>query len=51
MYCSILTLLCMEFDILKKNFEDIHMKDAKKSSEEFKKLVSDHIDLIESVAS
>ena len=49
LYCSILTLLCMEFDILKKNFEDIHVKNAKKSFDELKKLVSVHIDLIESV--
>ncbi|CAO1409430.1 unnamed protein product [Diamesa tonsa] len=49
LYCSILTLLCMEFDILKKNFEEIQVKDAKKSFQEMKKLVSVHIDLIEFV--
>ncbi|CAO1401053.1 unnamed protein product [Diamesa serratosioi] len=46
LYCSILTLLCMEFDILKRNFEEMLVKDSKKSFEEMKKLVSVHIDLI-----
>lgn len=46
LYCSILTLLCMEFDILKTNFEEMQVKNSKESFEEMKKLVSVHIDLI-----
>ena len=49
LYCSILSLLCMEFDILKRNFEEMQVKDSKQSLEEMKKLVSNHIDLIELV--
>lgn len=47
LYCGILTLLCMEFDILKRNFEEMQVKDSKKSFDEMKKLVAVHIDLIE----
>lgn len=43
MFCSLLTLVCMEFDILRKKFEDF---DKENSKENLAQLVRDHYTLI-----